>query len=58
MIRHILLIKFKASAEPSEIEKLKGLFASMPDKVDGVYLLSGEKMIVLKVKIKAIHIRF
>ncbi|EGR0730571.1 Dabb family protein, partial [Vibrio cholerae] len=25
MIRHILLIKFKASAEPSEIEKLKGL---------------------------------
>ncbi|MDT8797259.1 Dabb family protein, partial [Vibrio cholerae] len=36
MIRHILLIKFKASAEPSEIEKLKGLFASMPDKVDGV----------------------
>ncbi|TQP76371.1 Dabb family protein, partial [Vibrio cholerae] len=24
MIRHILLIKFKASAEPSEIEKLKG----------------------------------
>ncbi|ENM3829563.1 hypothetical protein IS636_003723 [Vibrio cholerae] len=34
-----MLIKFKASAEPSEIEKLKGLFASMPDKVDGV--LSG-----------------
>ncbi|MDA5316061.1 Dabb family protein, partial [Vibrio cholerae] len=27
MILHILLIKFKASAEPSEIEKLKGLFA-------------------------------
>ncbi|EMQ70672.1 Dabb family protein [Vibrio cholerae] len=31
-----MLIKFKASTEPSEIEKLKGLFASMPDKVDGV----------------------
>ncbi|TQP07464.1 Dabb family protein, partial [Vibrio cholerae] len=30
MIRHILLIKFRPSAEPSDIEKLKNLFASMP----------------------------
>ncbi|EGR2241030.1 TPA: Dabb family protein [Vibrio cholerae] len=36
MIRHILLIKFRPSADPSDIEKLKNLFASMPDKVDGV----------------------
>ncbi|PJC87988.1 stress protein [Vibrio sp. HA2012] len=36
MIRHILLIKFKQSADPSEIEKLKCLFATMPEKVDGV----------------------
>ncbi|WGV97870.1 Dabb family protein [Vibrio sp. YMD68] len=36
MIRHILLIKFKDSSPCSEIEKLKGLFASMPEKVEGV----------------------
>ncbi|MET1283058.1 Dabb family protein [Vibrio navarrensis] len=36
MIRHFLLIKFKQSADSSEIEKLKGLFAAMPEKVDGV----------------------
>ncbi len=36
MIRHLLLIKFKQSADSLEIEKLKGLFASMPEKVDGV----------------------
>lgn len=36
MIRHILLIKFKQSAGSSDIEKLKGLFAAMPDKIDGV----------------------
>ncbi|EPP4298131.1 Dabb family protein, partial [Vibrio navarrensis] len=36
MIRHLLLIKFKQSADSLEIEKLKGLFAAMPEKVDGV----------------------
>ncbi|MCA3962460.1 Dabb family protein, partial [Vibrio vulnificus] len=36
MIRHLLLIKFKQSADSLEIEKLKGLFAVMPEKVDGV----------------------
>lgn len=36
MIRHILLIKFKDSARLSEIEKLKDLFESMPEKIDGV----------------------
>ncbi|MDF4419878.1 Dabb family protein, partial [Vibrio parahaemolyticus] len=33
MIRHILLIKFKESSPFSEIEKLKGLFEAMPEKV-------------------------
>lgn len=36
MIRHILLIKFKASAELSEIDRLRTLFESMPQKVEGV----------------------
>lgn len=36
MIRHILLIKFKDSSLLSEIEKLKGLFESMPEKIEGV----------------------
>lgn len=36
MIRHILLIKFRDSSEPSEIDKLRALFESMPEKVDGV----------------------
>lgn len=36
MIRHLLLIKFKESAKPLAIEHLKGLFESMPDKIEGV----------------------
>jgi len=36
MIRHILLIKFKDSSQLSEIEELKGLFESMPERVEGV----------------------
>ncbi|PFG56367.1 stress responsive alpha/beta barrel protein [Vibrio sp. ES.051] len=36
MIRHILLIKFKDASSVSEIDKLKGLFESMPEKVAGV----------------------
>ncbi|MEX2366304.1 MAG: Dabb family protein, partial [Pseudohongiellaceae bacterium] len=36
MIRHILLIKFKGSAEPSEVKKLRELFIAMPEKVAGV----------------------
>ena len=36
MIRHILLIRFKDASLLSEIEKLKGLFESMPEKVEGV----------------------
>lgn len=36
MIRHILLIKFKETAEPSKIEELWQLFESMPAKVEGV----------------------
>lgn len=37
MIRHILLIKFKASATASEINTLKAHFEAMPSSVDGVY---------------------
>ncbi|PWI33442.1 stress protein [Vibrio albus] len=36
MIRHILLIKFKASSDQTEIDKLRSLFEAMPAKVDGV----------------------
>ncbi|MGH1541047.1 MAG: Dabb family protein [Arenicella sp.] len=36
MIRHILLIKFKTSAEPSQIDGLRLLFESMPSKIEGV----------------------
>lgn len=36
MIRHILLIKFKDSAEISEVEKLRTLFELMPTKIEGV----------------------
>lgn len=36
MIRHILLIKFKETAEPSKIEELRQLFESMPVKVEGI----------------------
>lgn len=36
MIRHILLIKFKLSADPSKIEQAKALFESMPAKIAGI----------------------
>lgn len=36
MIRHILLIKFKGSAERSEVKKLRELFIAIPEKVAGV----------------------
>lgn len=36
MIRHILLIKFKASATSEKIQKLRELFETMPTKVEGV----------------------
>jgi hypothetical protein len=36
MIRHILLIKFKDSAEPLKIAALKDLFESIPEKIEGV----------------------
>lgn len=36
MIRHILLIKFKATAATSDIEELRASFESMPSKVKGV----------------------
>ena len=36
MIRHILLIKFKESSPASEIEKLKGMFELIPEKIEGV----------------------
>jgi hypothetical protein len=36
MIRHILLIRFKDASLLSEIKKLKDLFESMPEKVEGV----------------------
>ena len=37
MIRHIILIKFKATAKTNEINELKASFESMPSKVEGVY---------------------
>ena len=36
MIRHILLIKFKDSADLFEVAKLRTLFELMPTKVEGV----------------------
>ena len=36
MIRHILLIKFKQTAQASQIEELKGSFEKMPNKINGV----------------------
>ena len=36
MIRHILLIKFKATAKLSDIEILRKEFYSMVDKIEGV----------------------
>ena len=36
MIRHILLIKLKQSAELEQIDELRALFESIPDKVEGV----------------------
>ncbi len=36
MIRHILLIKFKASATSEKIQQLRELFETMPAKVEGV----------------------
>ena len=36
VIRHVLLIKFKDCSEASDIEVLKYLFESMPERVDGV----------------------
>ena len=36
MIRHILLIKFKETAEPAKVAELRALFEAMPNKVEGV----------------------
>ncbi|ROR94948.1 stress responsive alpha/beta barrel protein [Sinobacterium caligoides] len=36
MIRHILLIKFKDSATPSEVDTVKALFNAIPQKIEGV----------------------
>ena len=36
MIRHILLIRFRHSAELSEIDAVRQMFAAIPDKVAGV----------------------
>jgi len=36
LIRHIILIKFKATAKTNEINELKASFESMPSKVEGV----------------------
>jgi len=36
LIRHIILIKFKATAKKNEINELKASFESMPSKVEGV----------------------
>jgi hypothetical protein len=36
VIRHILLIKFKDSADLFEVAKLRALFELMPTKVEGV----------------------
>lgn len=36
MIRHILLIKFKKTAEAFQIEELRELFEMMPNKINGV----------------------
>jgi hypothetical protein len=37
MIRHIILIKFKATAKINEIKELRASFKSMPSKVEGVH---------------------
>ncbi len=37
MIRHIILIKFKATAKISEINELKDSFESIPSKIEGVH---------------------
>jgi len=37
VIRHIILIRFKATAKINEISDLKASFESMPSKVDGVH---------------------
>ncbi|CCN37570.1 putative Stress responsive A/B Barrel Domain superfamily [Vibrio nigripulchritudo SO65] len=36
MIRHLLLVQFKASAQESDVQALLGLFVEIPQKVDGV----------------------
>jgi len=36
MIRHILLIRFKASATDVDIEKTRELFEAIPNKIEGV----------------------
>ena len=36
IIRHILLIKFKNDTAQSQIDTLRALFESIPDKVEGV----------------------
>ncbi|CAH0537089.1 Dabb family protein [Vibrio marisflavi] len=36
MIRHVLLIKFKPTADDSGIDQLKTLFLSIPERVEGV----------------------
>lgn len=36
MIRHILLIKFKATVDAAQIASIKTLFETMPEKIEGV----------------------
>ena len=36
MIRHILLIKFKESVQPADIEAVRQVFLEVPSKISGV----------------------
>lgn len=36
MIRHILLIQFKSSAQPAQLDSLRELFIALGDKIEGV----------------------
>lgn len=55
MIRHILLIRFKSSAMPEDIDHLRQLFEAMPQKIDGVISVEWGLNNSPEGKIRAIH---
>lgn len=58
MIRHILLLRFNQSAELPEINRLKDVFTSLPNKIEGALSVEWGENDSPRARIKVTHILF